>query len=323
MDPRRDRRHPGCDSQLPFPSSTVGEGFQKRSVDGQDVERIGGTMDEKNDGLSDADRANLNLLDALLACLTVEHHARAAEKLVEWWSDSDTPFQRTLSNRANLWASRHGEMMGILQKRNAKAIETLLGLINNNPNTPVQKPRTPIRPRVSVRPSRRPHAPARNMTDAEVADFLRLIDAHGLDAVFDPGNLVHADTVFRPPLIRLQGTPVTYDRVWPRYESSSIKRTWDPEDRTPEIALALDLVLLAVAMEKKWTWTISDQYLSRLPWGHPCKATPGDRPGWKLLNGMLQQAGLLEIRSRQTWKLSARARGVTLKYLQEMWISSS
>lgn len=144
--------------------------------------------------------------------------------------------------------------------------------------------------------------------DDEVAKFLRLIEGEGISVVFDPGVSVTNDVVFRPSLITLDGVRVYHEQIAPVYERGEIKRVWDPDKRPPAIALAFDYALLIVAKERKWTWMICDRHFERLPWGHPCKAGPEGRPGWRLVTAALEGAGLNERRRGQTWRLTAQGK---------------
>jgi len=137
--------------------------------------------------------------------------------------------------------------------------------------------------------------------------------------VFDPGvSVMPDDVLFRPPLITIDGAGVFYDQIAPAYDRGEIERPWSPHDMEPRIALAFDYALLIVARERKWTWVISDRYLRRLPWGHPCKMTPEGRPGWPLLTDMLEHAGLIERRRGQTWRPSKGSAAVTRR-VQLSW----
>jgi hypothetical protein len=153
-----------------------------------------------------------------------------------------------------------------------------------------------------VVPSRRKHTPVQKISEDEAAKFMAMLDAEGIAEVFDPGVSILDDKLFRPPLIILNKVSVFHEDIAPVYERGAIDRRWDPAEREPAIALAFDYALLIVAREKKWTWAISDRYFKRLPWGHPCKVTPEGRPGWKLITGMLDRAGLVERWRGQTWR---------------------
>jgi len=152
---------------------------------------------------------------------------------------------------------------------------------------------------------------------------MELIEREGIGGVFDPGVSVSRDDVlFRPPLITIDGAGVFYDQIAPAYDRGDIERPWSPHDMEPRIALAFDYALLIIAKERKWTWVISDRYLRRLPWGHPCKMTPQGRPGWPLLTDMLEHAGFIERRSGQTWR-TARAAGPVVKAIAVTWQARS
>jgi hypothetical protein len=157
------------------------------------------------------------------------------------------------------------------------------------------------------------------ITVEEVATFLKMLDADGIGDVFNPGNYIHDNTVFRPPLILLDDKSIFFDDIWPIYCDSTIERCWDPEDRSPEIALAIDYVLLVIHKEKKWTWPIADRYLVRLPWGHPWKTTHTGRPGWDASFRILSKNGMIENHHGQTWKLTTTAHKQTVDQVFRFW----
>lgn len=249
-------------------------------------------------------------LDALLLQVSPHAQAATAARIVDLWDEGGVVFRRELVRRADMWRQRQVQITTVVtnQMGPCQRLLQLLDLPNDCSDkrqkaTPKPKPKGPNRP--VVRPSRRHHTPVLQMTDDEVARFLKLIYDQGIDTVFDPGNSINPnDEFFKVPLIVLDRVGVFHEQIAPFYERGEIKRTWDPKQREPAIALAFDLSLMIVAKERKWTWVICDRHFSRLPWGHPCKMTPEGRPGWKLITAMLEDAGLIEPRSGQTWKIT-------------------
>ncbi len=271
-------------------------------------------------GLSESERNWLSMLDALLMHPSPVCHEVAALKITELWSEKRTVFQCQLISRAEHWRRQHEEIQTIWQRGKSGAFQTLLRLMRitgidspSGTTKPQPRRRAPI-----IAPSHRLEPGTRPITDDEASRFGRLLDKEGLRAVFDPANRVMDDMLFRPALITLAQTAVRHDQVWPLYESGSIKRPWDPQPRTPETALAMDLALLATLTERRWTWAISDHYLCRLPLGHPLKATAAGRPGWPFLCTVLTNIGLLTRRHGKTWGLTPCARKVC-SALAEVW----
>jgi hypothetical protein len=174
-----------------------------------------------------------------------------------------------------------------------------------------------------VVPSRRKHTPVQGITEDEAAKFMAMLDAEGIAEVFDPGVSILDDKLFRPPLIILNKVSVFHEDIAPVYERGAIDRRWDPVEREPAIALAFDLALLVTLREGRWTWVISDRHFGRLRWGHPCKVTPEGRPGWKLITGLLDRAGLIERRTGQTWRLTREARTVVADHLLPAWVAAA
>ena len=267
-------------------------------------------------------------LDALLVQSSPHAHAATAARIVDLWDEGGVVFRRELARRADAWRQRQVHMTMVVTDHMGpcQRLLQLLDLPNgshskNQQTTP--KPEPKRAKKSVVRPSCR-NTHRRKMTDDEVARFLKLIDDQGIEAVFDIGNSVNSkDELFRPPLIVLDRVGVHHDAIAPLYESGEIKRPWDPKQREPAIALAFDLALLVMLREKKWTWVISDRYFSRLPWGHPCKMTPEGRPGWKLITTMLEDAGLIELRRGQTWRLRREVRRIIADHLSAIWISAA
>jgi hypothetical protein len=277
----------------------------------------------KDPELSHMEMVWLVSLDALLVQSSPHAHAATAARIVDLWDEGGVVFQRELIRRADAWRQRQAHMTMVVTDHMGpcQRLLQLLDLPNgsyskNQQSTPKPKPKGPNRS--VVRPSCR-NTHRRQMTDDEVKRFMELIDAQGIEAVFDPGNLINTDDeLFRPPLIVLDRVGVHHDAIAPLYERGEVKRTWDPKQREPAIALAFDLALLVMLREKKWTWMICDRHFSRLPWGHPCKMTPEGRPGWKLITAILEDAGLIELRGGQTWKLT-KAGKAAAEQVRKAW----
>ena len=281
-----------------------------------------------NDGLTDIEKAWLVGIDALLMHGSPQSHAVTAGRLVDLWGAGGTEFQKELARRADAWKRRH---MQVLQMAGdgAGPCNRLMQLMGNPTTVDLKpsKPPAPRRPRSKrgpvVRPSRAARYAARKVTDEEVQKFLDLIDSEGISSVFDPGVSVMPDGVlFRPPLITIDGAGVFYEQIAPAYDRGEIERPWSPHEMEPRIALAFDYALLIIARERKWTWVISDRYLRRLPWGHPCKMTPEGRPGWKRITGTMYRQGLIERKSGQTWQLTEPGR-IAAEMVNSFWKAAS
>ncbi len=269
------------------------------------------------DGLTDIEKAWLVGIDALLMHGAPQGHAVTAGRIVDLWGAGGVEFQKELERRSDVWRKRHGQLVMMVGDISGPC-QRLMQLMGNPASVDLKlaKPPAPRRPRPKrgpvVKPSRAANYPAMNMTDKEVQRFLDLIENEGISSVFDPGvSVMPDDVLFRPPLITIDGTGVFYDQIAPVYDRGDIDRPWSPHDMEPWIALAFDYALLIVARERKWTWVISDRYLRRLPWGHPCKMTPNGRPGWRLLTDMLDEAGLTERKRKHTWCMTDRGRSVS------------
>ena len=273
-------------------------------------------------GLTDSQRAMLMTVDAVLVLGTPDAHVLAARQILSLWSRQHSIFQSNLVMRAESWRRRQLELTHPAPDPSG-ICERLMNLLalpgDESPGVPCRRDTTRRRFK-----SQGASSSQRPITDAEVERFIHLIDREGLDAVFDPGNTVTSDDVlFKPPLIVLSGVRVYYGQVAPAYEHGEIVRPWIPHDMEPQIALAFDYALLIIETERKWTWVISDRYLRRLPWGHPCKVTPAGRPGWKLITGLLDRAGLIERRTGQTWRLTREARPVVAEHLLPAWVAAA
>jgi len=254
---------------------------------------------------------------------TPQGHSVTAGRIVDLWSEGGEKFKQELECRAKAWRKRHLQMLQMVGD-DAGPCCLLMQLMhapgseNPEPSEPSESPTSqPPEPKSGPRigPSQRRKSPE-PIDEDDVEEFLQLSDDEGIDSVFDPGNSITQDNVLiTPPLIRLEGVMVFHSHVWPRYERQQIDRAWDSEDREPGIALALDYALLILLKEKKWTWAISDRHFKRLPWDNPCKATPGNRPGWKLITGLLESEGMIGKRRGQTWKLCANGKAAA----EEVW----
>lgn len=281
-------------------------------------------MDDK-DALTEIERAWLIKIDAQMIQMNPNDHAAAAASIGELWNKGRPAFQRQLDRRAGAWLHRQRQME-IMTTDDAGPCRRLLQLINGREERKLQQhlSKESRKPRKIVKPSTRQFGPDREMSDEEVQEFLKLLDAEGISVIFDPGvSFTTKGELYKPPLIRLGGKAIHHEQIWPAYERGEIERVWDPVKCEPPIGLAFDLALLAIAQEKKWTWVISDRYFGRLQWGHPCKVTPEGRPGWKLITGLLNSAGLIQRWRGQTWRLTREARPVVAEHLLPTWVAAS
>ncbi|MFG0244855.1 MAG: hypothetical protein ACF8MF_02230 [Phycisphaerales bacterium JB052] len=256
--------------------------------------------------LTDIERTWLVSIDALLIQTTVDAHGAVAGRFIDLWFSGGPTFRAELTKRASLWRQRHVKVQQLILNSHG-ACERLVRLMGN-PRPPQQEPKkTNSKPQGDrVMPSTRQFGPVRQISDEEVKQFMDLLDAEGISVLFDPGvSFTTKGELYKPPLIRLDGKPIDYEQIAPAYDRGAIERAWDAVQREPAIALAFDLALLAIAQEKKWTWVVCDRYFARLPWGHPYKAGPEGRPGWKLVTWLLEGEGLIELKAGQTWRLTA------------------
>ncbi|MEO1583765.1 MAG: hypothetical protein AAFR96_04235 [Planctomycetota bacterium] len=271
-------------------------------------------------GLTESQRAILMAVDSVLVQGTPVAHVLAARQITHLWSEHHSVFQSQLVMRAEAWRRRQLKIMHSIPdpNRECERLMDLLALPGDvSPGVTSLSRRAKGGPnRCDARKIRRP------ITDAEVGQFLDLIDREGVDTVFDPNVSVVNGTVFRRALVVIAQKPVRFESVIGLYESGQIDRDWDDEERTPEMAVALDLSLLAAWQSKKWTWQVSDQVLSRLPKEHPYRAFNGERPGWKPLTQILERQGMLNRSRGYTWRLTNPARTAVEEHLMPAWVGS-
>lgn len=270
--------------------------------------------------LTDIERTWLVSIDALLVQTTVDAHGAVAGRFIDLWDSGGSTFRAELAKRASLWRQRHIKVQQLILNSHG-ACERLVRLIGDS-EPPQRKPPKTKPKRDRVVPSRRKHTPVQKISEDEAAKFMAMLDAEGIAEVFDPGVSILDDKLFRPPLIMLNKVSVFHEDITPVYERGAIDRRWDSVEREPAIALAFDLALLVTLRESRWTWVICDRHFGRLPWGHPCKVTPDGRPGWKLITGFLDRAGLIERRTGQTWRLTREARPVVADHLLPAWVAA-
>lgn len=160
-----------------------------------------------------------------------------------------------------------------------------------------------------MRPSLRPRMPRALISDDEVAAFERILDEYGVERVFAPGARMEDGRVVVQPLIVLGEQAVDYTSVAVQYEGAGrLRRSWDPRRRHPEIALGIDLALLAAAAKGKWTYQVSDRYCFRLPGWHKYHPQGGRRPAWRQGTRKLAELGLIKRVSGRTWTLTEKGR---------------
>jgi hypothetical protein len=284
-------------------------------------------------GISDAEAAWLLAIDALLVQDTPRAHALTAGRIFDLWGNGSFAFQQALRERAEAWRERHTKMIMLTLDRGSPCHRLSELLKSSGPGSPKpdlsgssssttppprRKPGKPAK-RGGVTPSRQTYMPMKSITDAEAARFMELIEAEGISVVFDPGvSVSRDDEVFKPPLIMLDGKGVRYEQIAPAYERGEIEQGWDEDQAPPAWALAIDLTLIVMMREKRWTWQVADRTYTRLPWGHPAKTTPAGRPGWKKITGVLSRRGLIERKSGQTWRLTDAGK-VVARQVEEAW----
>lgn len=274
----------------------------------------------KNQGLTPDDRVKLKTLDTLLGSDVPRSHTIVAALIIQHWCEEHNAFQGQLIMRAERWRRRHIQLRQQWRKSEDGIFSDLMRILEL-PGDIEPGVRAPMKRRTKrlTQPSLLPNAPSGMITDKEAAGFLKMLDADGISDVFDPGNYIHDNTVFRPPLILIGDKSIFFDDVWPMYINAAIERPWDREVRTPEIAFAIDYVLMIIQKEKKWTWPIADRYLVRLPWGHPWKTTTTGRPGWDASLQILSESEMIENHHGQTWKLRNKLHDLAHRTLPTLW----
>ncbi|MBL4808641.1 MAG: hypothetical protein JKY43_01110 [Phycisphaerales bacterium] len=276
----------------------------------------------KNQGLTPDDRVKLKTLDTLLESDVPRSHTIVAALIVKHWCEEHNVFQSQLVMRAERWRRQHIELNQQWRKGQKGIFSDLMRILelpdDIEPGVRASKKR---RTKRITQPSLLPKAPSGMITDKEASSFLKMLDEDGISDVFDPGNYIHDNTVFRPPLIFLDGKSIFFDDIWPMYRDGNIKRSWDSQNRSPEIALALDYVLMIIHKEKKWTWQVADRYLVRLPWGHPWKLTHQGRPGWVASLQILSENGMIEKHHGQTWKLRSGGCQIVSGLVCSAWVN--
>ncbi len=277
----------------------------------------------KDKGLTKAQRTRLKTLDTLLDSDVPRSHIIVATLIAQHWCEDHNAFQGQLVVRAERWRRRHVQLRQQWRRCEQGVFNDLMRILElpGDIEPGVRAPNTKRTKRIT-QPSLRPKAPSGMITDEESADFLKMLDTDGISDIFDPGNHINDNTVFRPPLILIDGKSIYFDDIWPMYRDNTIERSWDTKDRSPEIAMALDYVLLIIHKEKKWTWPIADRYLVRLPWGHPWKLTPLGRPGWDASLRILSEIEMIENHHGQTWILRNKLYDMVNRTLPTLWIQS-
>jgi len=277
----------------------------------------------KDKGLTKEQRTRLKTLDTLLDSDVPRSHIIVATLIVQHWCEVHNAFQSQLIVRAERWRRRHIQLRQQWRRCELGVFNDLMRILEL-PGDIEPGVRAPMKSRAKriPQPSLQRKAPWGMITNEEAAGFLKMLDAYGISDVFDPSNYINNNTVFLPPLILLGGKSIFFDDIWPMYRDGNIERPWDPENRSPYIALAMDYVLLIIEKEKKWTWPIADRYLVRLPWGHPWKTTTTGRPGWEASLGILNGCEMIENHHGQTWKLRNELYDLANRTLPMLWIQS-
>lgn len=274
----------------------------------------------KDKGLTKAQRTRLKTLDTLLDSDVPRSHIIVATLIVQHWCEEHNVFQSQLIMPAERWRRRHIQLRQQWRRCELGVFNDLMRILEL-PGDIEPGVRTPKKSRVKIipQPSLLPKTPIGVITDEEAAGFLKMLDTDGINDVFDPGNYINNNTVFRPPLILLEGKSIFFGDIWPMYLNGNIERPWDPENRSPDIALAMDYVLLILQKEKKWTRPIANRYLVRLPWGHPWKTTTTGRPGWDASLGILSDSGMIEKHHGQTWRFTEQGKIAASMQITPAW----
>lgn len=276
----------------------------------------------KENGLTKAQRTHLKTLDTLLDSDIPRSHTIVATLIVQHWNEEHNAFQGQLVMRAERWRRRHIHLRQQWRRGEFGVFSDLMRILEL-PGDIEPGVRAPKKSRAKRVPQRSllPKTPRGMITDEEAAGFLKMLNDDGISDIFDPANRILDNTVFRPPLILLDGKSIFFNDVWPMYRDGTIERPWDPEDRAPEIAFAIDYVLLIIHKEKKWTWPIADRYMIRLPWGHPWKLTHKGRPGWDASVQIMDENGMIEKQHGQTWVHAGSAKAISRLAIERMWVS--
>jgi len=278
-------------------------------------------MKDKQNRLTQTQRKILKAIDQILDDGTIANLQLSAKQIAKLWNEEHTTFQSQLIMRAVRWQRIYTKTLDQYSKVSTDEVTALLKLIHvpgvdppliDNGQRSKQVRRPVVVPSISNR------TPKTKICAEEMERFQLLIENESFIDIFDHGNSILRDKLFRPSLIRLGDQAVMYDQVWPWYQHGLVQRPWDSEERSPEIALALDYVLLIILIETKWTWMVCEKYLMRLPWGHPMKTTVQGRPGWKVSISLLSSMSLIQLRSGQTWELTESGRQVSID-LKEYW----
>tara|TARA_R110002072_G_scaffold158989_4_gene310068 strand:- start:7318 stop:8172 length:855 start_codon:yes stop_codon:yes gene_type:complete len=276
--------------------------------------------DKRKKGLTDVERAILSKLDQGLKEGTMTDLQLAAKQIAKLWNEEHTAFQSQLIVRAERWRRAYNKARLIFRRtamHEAAALMRLMHIPGIDP--PIKEDMSVVAGRRNpVLPSLHHEVPKTEISAEEMGRFMELMETESFVDIFDYGNKIINDQLYRPPLVWIQKKPVFYDEALVLYQDSGIDRLWDEPSRSPEIALALDLVLIVSLASTKWTWTISDDYLGRLPPKHPMKTTIKGRPGWKELTAILAEASLLQLRAGQTWELTEAGENVA-KGLTAQW----
>jgi hypothetical protein len=269
---------------------------------------------KRKKGLTDVERAILSKLDQVLKDGTIEDLQLAAKQIVKLWNEEHTVFQSQLIGRAENWRRAYTKIRNVYRRtamHEAPALMRLMHIPGIDPPIAGRESSTDhSRHQRMISPSRHHDSPTTEIVAEEVERFMELMETESFVDIFDLGNKVINDQLYRSPLVVIRGLSVWYEALLPRYIAEQFSRPWDDQERGPEIALAFDYLLVVLYIESKWTYLICDKYLGRLPPRHPMKTTVKGRPGWKKLTSMLADASLIQMRTSQTWELTNAGKGI-------------
>ncbi|MBL4697850.1 MAG: hypothetical protein JKX70_03350 [Phycisphaerales bacterium] len=267
---------------------------------------------KRKKGLTDIERSILSKLDQVLKDGTITDLQLAAKQIAKLWNEEHTVFQSQLNVRAEKWRRAYNDTRKVYRHTAMHEGAALMRLMHIPGIDPPLKEDTSdgARRRNPVLPSWHHAAPKTKILAGEVERFMELMDTESFIDIFDYGNKIINDQLYRSPLVVIQGLSVWYEALLPRYIAEQFSRPWDNEERDPEIALAFDYLLVVLYVESKWTYLVCDKYLERLPPMHLMKTTVKGRPGWKKLTAMLAGASLIQIRTGQTWELTKAGKGI-------------